>query len=574
MMAPSPDTALEMRNLHVHFAIDSWTVRAVDGVNLHVARGEVLALVGEAGAGKSSLAMSVLGMLDPPGIIAGGEIRLGGRNLVGLPEAHLRGIRGKQVALMPGDPHLALNPMLRVGAQLIEAIQAHESASLREARSRARVALAEVGLPDAATLLRAYPHQLSRVQRVLVVLAMALLHRPDVVIADDPLALLEPREAAALLHLIRALVLACGTALLWITRDPAPLAGFADRVVTLHNGRIITPPPPALRLPTAAAQAGAPIEHGEVAVLALQAARHASAALEPLLEIDLALWPGEMLGVIGEVGSGLATLGRLIVGLVPPSSGRVVWNGQDRAALPTSLRKSAQLAVQLLFANPQFSLNPRQNVADIVGEAPSVHRLTGALALPAYVDNQLRRVGLDPAIRRLTPPELNPLDRHRLAIARALAVQPEVLVFEDIFSGLEPTEQAQLLVLIDDLRRELNLACVFFSQDSALIARIASRVAVLYRGRVVETAAAAVLVAEPAHPYTIALLAGRAGVTPLAGAPLSRRPPAGCAFHAQCSHVEFRCRIELPLLRPVGATEGNTHLAACHLDFVKRRNTV
>jgi len=286
--------------------------------------------------------------------------------------------------------------------------------------------------------------------------------------------------------------------------------------------------------------------------------------------VDLDIFAGEVVGLVGESGCGKSTLGRMVAGILPPTSGTIFWKGRDRASFPPGEAKAAKLAVQMIFQDPYASLNPRLRVGEIIGEAPLVHGLVPAAELEAYVDEQMRRVGLDPAFKRRYPHQFSGGQRQRIGIARALAVGPEFLVCDEAVAALDVSIQAQILNLFMDLRRELGLTYLFISHDLGVVEHLSDRVVIMYLGRVVESAPAEEVFARPNHPYTQALLAevprisnrkrAFAGVKGEIPSPLA--PPAGCHFHPRCPHAMPICREAAPPLREVAPG----HLSACHLN--------
>jgi peptide/nickel transport system ATP-binding protein len=286
--------------------------------------------------------------------------------------------------------------------------------------------------------------------------------------------------------------------------------------------------------------------------------------------VDLAIHPGEVVGLVGESGCGKSTLGRLVAGIHPPSEGQVFWRGQDRASFDPAALKAARLGVQMIFQDPQSSLNPRLRVAEIIGEAPRVHGLIGPEGEAAYVDAQMRRAGLDPALKRRFPHQFSGGQRQRIGIARALAVRPEMLVCDESVAALDVSIQAQIINLFLDLRAELNLTCLFISHDLGVVEHVSDRVAIMYLGRIVEQAPAETVFSRPNHPYTQALLAevprleNRAtrfgGIEGELPSPLN--PPSGCHFHPRCPHALPRCREAAPALREIAPG----HHSACHLN--------
>ena len=286
--------------------------------------------------------------------------------------------------------------------------------------------------------------------------------------------------------------------------------------------------------------------------------------------VDLAVLPGEVVGLVGESGCGKSTLGRMVAGIMPPSDGQVRFRGQDISGLPPAQAKQAKLKVQMIFQDPYASLNPRLRVADIVGEAPLVHGMTSRAGFDAYVDAQLHRAGLDPGFKRRYPHQLSGGQRQRVGIARALAVQPEFLVCDEAVAALDVSIQAQILNLFMDLRRELDLTYLFISHDLGVVEHLSDRVLIMYLGRIVESAPAEEVFARANHPYTQALLAEVPRIetrarkfTAIKGEiPSPMNPPAGCHFHPRCPHAMPRCTAEAPALREIAPD----HRSACHLN--------
>jgi peptide/nickel transport system ATP-binding protein len=287
-------------------------------------------------------------------------------------------------------------------------------------------------------------------------------------------------------------------------------------------------------------------------------------------EIDLVVRHGEVVGLVGESGCGKSTLGRVVAGIMPPSAGSILYRGRDRAALDPVGRKAAQLAIQMIFQDPYSSLTPRMRVRDIVGEAPVVHGVVARAGLDSYVNDVLRRVGLDPSYVRRYPHQFSGGQRARIGIARALAVKPEFIVCDEAVAALDVSIQAQVLNLFVKLREEFGLTYLFISHDLGVVEHLSDRVAIMYLGRIVEEAATEELFASPNHPYTQALLAEvprlderRKNFAALKGEiPSPLDPPPGCHFHPRCPHAMPRCRVEAPVLREVAPA----HRSACHLN--------
>jgi peptide/nickel transport system ATP-binding protein len=285
--------------------------------------------------------------------------------------------------------------------------------------------------------------------------------------------------------------------------------------------------------------------------------------------VDLSVRKGEVLGLVGESGCGKSTLGRVVAGIIPPSSGAVLWRGRDRATLSASEQRAARLKVQMVFQNPYASLNPRRSVSDIVSEAPRIHGLIAG-DREAFVDKQLSRAGLDPVLKRRYPHQFSGGQRQRIGIARALAVNPEFLICDEAVAALDVSIQAQIINLFMDLRDTLNLTYLFISHDLGVVEHISDRVAIMYLGRIVEEAPTEEVFSRPNHPYTQALLAEaprietvKRSFTPITGElPSPLAPPTGCHFHPRCAHAMARCRVEAPALREIAPG----HKSACHLN--------
>jgi peptide/nickel transport system ATP-binding protein len=285
--------------------------------------------------------------------------------------------------------------------------------------------------------------------------------------------------------------------------------------------------------------------------------------------VDLSVRKGEVLGLVGESGCGKSTLGRIVAGIIPPSSGAVKWRGRDRAAMSTPELREARLKVQMVFQNPYASLNPRRSVSDIVSEAPRIHGLVAG-DRDAFVDAQLMRAGLDPALKRRYPHQFSGGQRQRIGIARALAVNPEFIVCDEAVAALDVSIQAQIINLFMDLRDTLNLTYLFISHDLGVVEHISDRVAIMYLGRIVEEAPTDEVFSRPNHPYTQALLAEapriettKRSFAPMTGElPSPLAPPPGCHFHPRCPHAMARCRVEAPALKDIAPA----HRSACHLN--------
>jgi len=521
-------------------------VVAVDDVSLQVAAGEVVALVGGSGAGKTTAALALVGLLSPAARVSG-SVRLGGAELMGLGDRAMSRVRGHQVGLVFSGGATALTPVYRVGAQVAAAVALHERGLSRAAtRARARALLAAVDLP--AHTADAYPHQLSggMAQRVLIALATA--GRPSLLVADEPTAALDVTTAAHVLDVLRRVREESGAGLLLVTHDLGVVAGEADRVVVLAGGRVVeeattdrlfTAPraaPTAALLDAARRLRGPRPERpdGPPRAAAVDADADADAAGPPALElVDVHRWypgraaglthrsvapvraldglslvvpAGRTLALVGESGAGKTTTLRLVLDLVPPQSGVVRVLGRDLATLDASGRAALRAAVAPVLQDPAAALDPRMVVGDLVGEGLTIRGVARGEASSA-VREALALVGLGADLLRRYPGELSGGQRQRVAVARALVGRPQLLLLDEPVSALDPVTRADVLDLVAGLVARLGLTCVVVSHDLAAVRRVADDVAVLHAGRVVEHGPVDQVLGNPQHACTQALLA-------------------------------------------------------------------
>ncbi|GAA1874143.1 ABC transporter ATP-binding protein [Pseudonocardia alni subsp. carboxydivorans] len=496
------------------------------GVDYAVAPGEILALVGESGSGKTTAALAALGHFRTGLAHTGGTMAFHGHtetheDLLTLDPVTLRGVRGRLVSYVPQDPALSLNPLLRVGTQVAEVLEAHFWDG--DVTGRVREVLAEVGLPDDDAFLARYPHQLSGGQQQRVGIAAAFANRPDVVVLDEPTTGLDVTTQDLVLDTVRELVTRSGTAALYITHDLAVVAGLADRVAVMQSGEVVETGPVArvLTAPEHPYTRGliaavpdldrrverTPVPSGDAGgepVLRVSGAGKRYGATTVLDGVDLELWPGECLMLLGESGSGKTTLARGLSGLLPLDAGTLTLKGEELA----TPRSHAQLrSVQYVFQSPFASLNPRRTLAGSL-EVPLRH-LTDADAgtRRARVLDMLRQVRLDESFAARYPGSLSGGERQRAAIARALVTAPDVLVCDEVTSALDVSVQAAILDLLALVRRELGTAMVFVTHNIALAREVADRIAVLQGGRIVEQGTVEEVLSNPANDYTRELLA-------------------------------------------------------------------
>ena len=561
---------IDVRDLRVQFPVEGGVVKAVDGVSWHIDRGETLAIVGESGSGKSVTALSLLRLSElGGGQIASGEIRYRRKSgdvidLVQQPLPVLRDIRGNEISMIFQEPMTSLNPVFTIGFQIVEAIRLHQGKSSREAENLALEMLELVRMPEARKRLNEYPHQLSGGMRQRAMIAMALACRPALLIADEPTTALDVTIQAQILDLIKSLQREIGMAVLFITHDMGVVAEVADRVVVMLGGEkveegtteeIFHAPQHAYtkalldavpRLGAMRGQAqpmkfpnldyGGQMGGTAAAPTAAEAARQQMAAAPdavPLLEVDglvtrfaiggglfgkpkaavhavenisFKLGVGETLALVGESGCGKSTTARTILRLQEPTRGKVVFGGRDITKLGRGAMEAVRRQMQMIFQDPFASLNPRLSVRDLIGEPLRIHDLASGQALEDRVAELLRRVGLGPEHARRYPHEFSGGQRQRICIARALALNPNLIVADEAVSALDVSIQAQIVNLMLDLQAEFGISYLFVSHDLAVVERISHRVAVMYLGQIVELGPRAAVFEDPQHPYTRKLM--------------------------------------------------------------------
>ncbi|HEX6345846.1 ABC transporter ATP-binding protein [Umezawaea sp.] len=520
---------------------------AASEVSYSLAAGEVLAVVGESGSGKTVTAMSLLGLLPGSATVTGRAL-LAGRDLFTLSAGELRAVRGGEIGMVFQEPMTALNPVFRVGDQLDEVVRAHGGRTAAQAKQRTGELLSLVGLPSTAR--RKYPHELSGGQSQRVVIAMAVANEPSLLIADEPTTALDVTVQAEILELLRDLRGRLDAAILLITHDMGVVADLADRVVVMHDGRVVeqgpvadvfgapeheytrsllaavvslsTPPPsdpPAAvevspgvvargaHVAVTSGELSTPDEPGDDPVLALTGLSVTYGRFRAVDGVGLHVGRGEVLGLVGESGSGKSSIAGAVTGLVGASGGVISLAGQDLARLRGRALKQARGRIGMVFQDPASSLNPRATIARSIASPLLLHGSLRGDALARRVDELLDAVRLSPSLRERYPHELSGGQRQRVGIARAIALDPELLIADEPTSALDVSVQARVLDLFRSLQAELRFACLFISHDLAVVERLADRVAVLYRGRVVETGPAHDVLTEPLHPYTRRLLA-------------------------------------------------------------------
>jgi peptide/nickel transport system ATP-binding protein len=514
----------------------------VEGLSFDLFPGETLCIAGESGSGKSMTALSVMRLL-PERIarIAGGSVKLAGRELTTLSEAKMRRIRGGDIAMIFQEPLTSLNPVLAIGFQLIEAIRLRRSIGTREARAVALDLLKAVRISEPERRLKQFPHELSGGMRQRVMIAMALAGRPRVLIADEPTTALDVTVQAQILDLLRTLQRELGMAAILITHDMGVVAEMADRVLVMHEGSQVESGPveqifeePAAdytrallravpRLGSMAGRAQSDKARGNVG---------AGGSASPVLEvrdltvrfevkgglfertkarvhavegISFKISPGETLALVGESGCGKSTTGKALLGLVR-FKGAVRVAGTDAGALGPRELNAVRRDIQMVFQDPYASLDPRMRVGDLVGEPLVVHGATSRSEIEDRVAGLFRRVGLTPEQMHRHPHEFSGGQRQRIAIARALSLSPKIIVADECVSALDVSVQARVLDLLRELQDELGIAYLFISHDMAVVEQVSHRVAVMYLGQIVELGTRRQVFEDPRHRYTRELL--------------------------------------------------------------------
>lgn len=525
----SSQPVLDIRGLSVTLPEGADREFAIEDISLSVGQGEIVCVVGESGSGKSVSAQTVMGLIPRKELTpVAGEIMLQGEDLLQKSEIELRERRGVKMAMIFQEPMTALNPVMRVGDQIGEMLEIHTSMSASERRERIIEVMNDVGLPDVNQMIDSYPHQLSGGQRQRIMIAMALALEPALLIADEPTTALDVTTQAQILDLIKDIQKRHGTGVMFITHDFGVVAEIADRVVVMQNGKVVEqgtanqvltrPREPYTKMLIASVPSLTPpkrkaITAGEP-ILATKGLEKVYGALgwfgggrvvHAAKQVELEVRRGETLGVVGESGSGKSTVARCIVRLIDPTSGEVLIDGENIAKMSQSELRSYRRNVQVVFQDPYRSLNPRRTVGQSIVEGPMNFGTSHAEALERARD-LMEIVGLSPHALDRFPHQFSGGQRQRICIARALAMEPKVLIADEAVSALDVSVQAQVLKLLDDVRKRFDLAMLFITHDLRVAAQICDRIMVMQEGEVVEQGLTASVYAKPSHPYTKLLL--------------------------------------------------------------------
>jgi len=559
---------LLVNDLSVEFSTDSGNIMAVEGASFRMNEAETLAIVGESGSGKSVTALSLLKLIpSPPGFIRKGTAMFSDRNgikkdLLKVTEREMQEIRGSHISMIFQEPMTSLNPVFTCGDQVSESLREHLNLSKKEARERTVGLFEEVSLPRPAQLFSSYPHQLSGGQKQRVMIAMAISCNPSILIADEPTTALDVTVQKTILELLIKLQQKREMAILFITHDLSLISNFANRVMVMYQGKIVEEgntndiftrpnhpytkgllacrPPLDMRLrhlPTIEdfiSSAGKP--SGQVIGLQERKDSHKEIYAKPALievsgmskyfthnssflfgkeisisaleKVSFAVYPGETLGIVGESGSGKTTVARSMLELIPPTEGRIFYNNTDITQISPGKFKRLRKDLQIIFQDPFSSLNPRVTAGSAILEPMKVHKLHGSgAARKEKVMELLKLVGLKEAHYFRYPHEFSGGQRQRICIARVLAVEPKLIICDESVSALDVSIQAQVLNLLNDLKRRLGLTYIFISHDLSVVRFMADRIIVMKNGKIEEIGEADAVFTKPQSDYTSALLA-------------------------------------------------------------------
>jgi peptide/nickel transport system ATP-binding protein len=530
----TPSPLLAVDGLRVAFATPTGASTVVDGLGFTLEAGETLCIAGESGSGKSVTALSLMGLLPKPGgRVIGGTALFQGRDLFKLSEPELQEIRGDDIAMIFQEPMTSLNPVLSIGTQMIEGLRRHKGLDASQAERRAIAVLDSVRIPEARRRMTQYPHELSGGMRQRVMIAMAMSCDPRILIADEPTTALDVTIQAQILELMSDLQKQTGTAIILITHDMGVVAEMADRVIVMRHGRMVdqgsvkevfaAPQADYTRVLLAAVPKfgngrnapGQPLKPEPILSVRDLIVRfdvkggffhRTKQRVHAVEKISFDLAPGETLALVGESGCGKSTTARAIMHL-SPFTGSVRLAGQETAGATGEALRAVRRDVQMIFQDPHASLDPRMNVGDLVGEPLVIHGLATGKALIERVADLFQRVGLSPDHMARYPHEFSGGQRQRICIARALGLNPKIIIADECVSALDVSIQAQILALLRKLRAELGLSYLFISHDMAVVEQISHRVAVMYLGQIVETGPTKEVLGNPQHPYTKKLLA-------------------------------------------------------------------
>ncbi|WP_027161132.1 ABC transporter ATP-binding protein [Mesorhizobium sp. WSM1293] len=536
-MIAASEPILDIANLSVSVRGEEGEREVVSDLSLTLSRGETLCIAGESGSGKSMTALAIMQLLPQPAArISSGKVHLGDTDLTILDERRMRRIRGNRIAMIFQEPMTSLNPVLSIGRQLTESIEAHTSLSQSEARQRAIEALKAVRISEAESRLKQFPHELSGGMRQRVMIAMALALEPDVLIADEPTTALDVTVQGEVLELLRDLQRQHGTSVILITHDMGVVAEMADRVIIMRHGRMVEEGKTADifarpqagytrellaavprigsgvgRQGSRSAETATPANVADVKDLHVRFDLHGgffgrvTRRVHAVEGVSFSIAPNETLALVGESGCGKSTTAKALAGLVP-YSGDIAIGGRNLSGLGRDERKAVRRDVQMIFQDPYASLDPRMRVGDLVAEPLLIHGIASKEERSERVAALFERVGLSADQMELYPHEFSGGQRQRVCIARALALRPKLIIADESVSALDVSVQARVLDLLKELQREFGVAYLFISHDMAVVENISDRVAVMYLGQIVEMGTRDQVFSNPRHPYTRRLI--------------------------------------------------------------------
>lgn len=540
MSRKSETTVISITDLTIELPEGADRKNAIEDVSFHIEPGEILCIVGESGSGKSMCANAIMGLLAPELKPVEGSIQFDGQDLLSLQEADLLNLRGAKIAMIFQEPMTALNPLMQVGAQIAEVFEAHGQLNPSSRKERAVELLREVGIPSPETTRDAYPFQLSGGQRQRVMIAMALALEPKLLIADEPTTALDVTTQAQILGLIRRLQREHDMAVMFVTHDFGVVAEIADRVAVMRYGNIVETgsvaqvlsdpqdaytkmllaavPKPDLTEDIDAAEDGKPKQDVILSVSNLSKTYKSgsgffskSRIVKAVSDVSFDLARGETLGVVGESGSGKSTVGRCLVHLIAADKGSILMDGADMASMNGTELRHYRRRIQMVFQDPYASLNPRTRIGRILTEG-LIAKGVGPVPALERAKKLLELVGLETSAVDRYPHEFSGGQRQRIGIARALALEPEVIIADEAVSALDVSVQAQVLDLLDELKQRLNLAVVFITHDLRVAAKICDRIAVMQKGKIVEMGSNRDVFLSPRNDYTKKLLEAAPGL--------------------------------------------------------------
>lgn len=526
------DALLDIKNLSVPLPAGADRPFAVENLSLTLAKGEILCVVGETGSGKSLTAFASMGLLPTNLDAPSGEVMFDNQNLLTLTEQQRRGINGRKLAMIFQEPIAALNPIYRIGQQVAEAFRLHTDLSEAQIKARVIDLFTEVHLPNPTEILRSYPHQLSGGQCQRVMIATALALDPEILIADEPTTALDVTTQAQILRLMLDLREKHGTGIMFITHDFGVVAEIADRVAVMRHGKLIEvgtarevlhnpqmdytknllAAVPKLQLNASRSGLGEPVLQAKNIAKTFQTRTMfgTSRKVQAVNNVDVTIRRGETLGLVGESGSGKSTLAQCLIRLEEPDQGHILISGGEFSRLKGAALRSARQRVQIVFQDPFTALDPRQSVRSAIAEGPIIHGESKQDAM-ARADELIAAVGLDPSGGDRFPHEFSGGQRQRICIARALALEPELIIADESVSALDVSVQAQVLDLLTEMQEKLKFGMLFITHDLRVASRICDRIAVMRHGKIVEQGEPADLFAYPKEDYTRALLAAVPG---------------------------------------------------------------